>query len=73
MAECITRESERENKGCAQKLIDETKNWILKAAGNLIKAEIREQIYINEHYPSIDDIAAKNTEYQIIFKSYYEF
>ena len=28
--------------------------------GNLIKTEIREQIYRNEYYPSIDDIAAKN-------------
>ena len=36
------------------------KNRILKAAGNLIKAEIREQIYANEYCPSIDDIAAKN-------------
>ena len=38
----------------------ETKKRILKAAGNLIKAEIREQTYINESYPSIDDTAAKN-------------
>ena len=60
MAEYIARESEREKEGCAQESIDETKNRILKAAGNLIKAEIREQIYTNEYYPSIDDIAAKN-------------
>ena len=36
------------------------KNRTLKAAGNLIKAEIREQICTNEYYPSIDDIAGKN-------------
>ena len=59
MAEYIIRENERE-KGCAQESIDETKNRILKAAGNLIKAEIREQIYTNEYYPSIDDIASKD-------------
>ena len=59
MAEYIIRENEREKEGCAQESIDETKNRILKAAGNLIKAEIREQIYINEYDPSIDDIAAK--------------
>ena len=59
MAEYIIRENERE-KGCAQESIDETKNRILKAAGNLIKTEILEQIYTNEYYPSIDDIAAKN-------------
>ena len=59
MAEYIIRENEREKEGYAQESIDETKNRILKAAGNLIKAEIREQIYINEYYPSIDDIAAK--------------
>ena len=59
MAEYIIRENERE-KGCAQESIDETKNRILKAAGNLIKAEIREQSYTNEYYPSIDNIAAKN-------------
>ena len=59
MAEYIIRESEREKEGYAQESIDEIKNRILKAAGNLIKAEIREQIYINEYYPSIDDIAAK--------------
>ena len=58
MAEYIIRERERE-KGCAQKLIDETKNRTLKAAGNLIKTEIREQIYTNEYCPSKDDIAAK--------------
>ena len=28
--------------------------------GNLIKTKIREQIYRNEYYPSIDDIAAEN-------------
>ena len=60
MAEYIIRENEREKEGCAQESIDETKNRILKAAGNLIKAEIREQIYTNEYYPSIDDIAAKD-------------
>ena len=60
MAEYIIRESEREKEGCAQESIDETKNRILKAAGNLIKAEIREQSYTNEYYPSIDNIAAKN-------------
>ena len=60
MAEYIIRENEREKEGCAQESIDETKNRILKAAGNLIKAEIREQIYTNEYYPSIDDIAVKN-------------
>ena len=60
MAEYIIRESEREKEGCAQESIDETKNRILKAAGNLIKTEILEQIYTNEYYPSIDDIAAKN-------------
>ena len=59
MAEYIIRESERENR-CAQESIGETKNRILKAASNLIKTEIREQIYTNEYYPSIDDIAAKN-------------
>ena len=59
MAEYIIRESERE-KRCTQESIDETKNRILKAAGNLIKAEIWEQIYANEYYPSIDDIAEKN-------------
>ena len=59
MAEYIIRESERE-KGCAQELIGETKNRILKAASNLIKTEIREQIYTNENYPSTDDIAVKN-------------
>ena len=59
MAEYIIRASERE-KGCAQESIDEIKNRILKAAGNLIKTETREQIYTNEYYPSIDDIAAKN-------------
>ena len=59
VAECIIGESEREKEGCAQESIDETKNRILKAAGNLIKAEIREQIYINEYYRSIDGIAAK--------------
>ena len=59
MAEYIIRESERV-KGCAQESIDETKNRILKAAGNLIKTEILEQIYTNEYCPSIDDIAAKN-------------
>ena len=32
----------------------------MKVDGNLIKAEIREQIYTNEYYPSIDDIAAKS-------------
>ena len=32
----------------------------LKAAGNLIKTEIQEQIYTNEYYPSTDDIAVKN-------------
>ena len=32
----------------------------MKAAGNLIKAEIREQICTNKYYPRIDDIAAKN-------------
>ena len=32
----------------------------MKAAGNLIEAEIRKQIYANEYYPSIDDIAAKS-------------
>ena len=32
----------------------------MKAVGNLIKAEIPEQINTNENYPSIDDIAAKN-------------
>ena len=60
MAEYIIREREREKEGCAQESIDETKKRILKAAGNLIKAEIREQTYINESYPSIDDTAAKN-------------
>ena len=60
MAEYIIRENEREKEGCAQESIDETKNRILKAAGNLIKAEIREQSYTNEYYPSIDNIAAKN-------------
>ena len=59
MAEYIIRESERE-KGCAQESIGETKNRILKAASNFIKTEIREQIYTNEYYPSIDDIATKN-------------
>ena len=52
MAEYIIRERERE-KGCAQKLIDETKNR------TLIKTDIREQIYTNEYCPSKDDIAAK--------------
>ena len=55
----IIWESEREKEGCAQESTNETKNRILKAAGNLIKAEIREQIDINEYDPSIDDIAAK--------------
>ena len=41
-------------------MIDETKNRILKADGNLIKVEIWQQIYTNGYYPSIDDIAAKN-------------
>ena len=59
MAEYIIRESKRE-KRCAQESIGETKNRILKAASNLIKTEIREQIYTNEYYPIIDDIAAKN-------------
>ena len=59
MAEYFIRESERE-KRCAQESTDETKSRILKAAGNLIKAEIREQIYVNEYCPSIDDITAKN-------------
>ena len=36
------------------------KNRILKADGNLIKAEIQEQIYTNEYYLSIADIAAMN-------------
>ena len=48
MAEYINRESKREKEGCSQESIDETKNRILKAAGNLIKAEIWEQIYINK-------------------------
>ena len=55
MAEYIIRESERD-----QESIGETKNRILKAASNLIKTEIREQIYTNENYPSTDDIAVKN-------------
>ena len=59
MAEYIIRESEREKEGCVQELIDETKSRILKAAGNLIKAKIREKIYVNEYYRSIDDIASK--------------
>ena len=32
----------------------------MKSAGNLIKTEIRVQVYTNEYYPSIDDITAKN-------------
>ena len=60
MAEYIIRECKREKEGCTQESIDETKNRILKTAGNLIKAEIQEQTYINEYYPSIDDTAAKN-------------
>ena len=59
MAEYIIRETKREKDGCVQESTDETKNWILKAAHNLIKAEIQEQIYANEYYPSIDDIPAK--------------
>ena len=55
MAEYIIRESERD-----QESIGETKNRILKAASNLIKTEIREQVYTNENYPSTDGIAVKN-------------
>ena len=32
----------------------------MKSAGNLIKTEIRVQVYTNEYYQSIDDITAKN-------------
>ena len=35
-------------------------NRILDIAGNLIRAEIQEQIYANKYYPSIDNIAAKS-------------
>ena len=43
MAKYIIRESKREKEGCAQESIDETKKGILKAASNLIKAEIWEK------------------------------
>ena len=42
MAEYIVRKSEREKEVYAQESIDETKNRILKAVSNLIKAKIRE-------------------------------
>ena len=60
MAEYILGESEKEKEGCAQESIDEAKNRILKEAGNLIEAEIWEQICTNEYYPNVGDIAVKS-------------
>ena len=73
MAENIVRESKKETEGYAQESIDEAKNMISKAGSSLSKAEVREQIYTNEYYPRIDDIAVNSwipNSFQKLFMSF---
>ena len=60
MAEYIINKSENEKAAHEEESTDEATCRILKAAANLIKAEIRDQTYTNEYYPTPDDIAAQD-------------